>query len=107
MQNKVEVKDAANEDAAIYRINNNNITSKIFDYITLKHFVPLKYLNNFWRFAFNCQIELDLSCSRYFISSEISRIAAVAANPPNPAKEAIKKESETFMYSVLNVMPQC
>ena len=41
------------------------------------------------------------------MSSEISRTAAVAANPPNPAKEATKTESETFTYSVLNVMSQC
>ena len=52
--------------------------------------VPLKYLSNFWRSLdsplINCEIELDLSWSKYCVVSEISRIAAVAGNPPVGAR---------------------
>ena len=47
--------------------------------------VPLKYLSNFWGSLnlslTNCEIEHDLSWSRYCINPEISRTAAVAGNP--------------------------
>ena len=47
--------------------------------------VPLKYLSSFWRSLdlplINCEIELDLSWSRYCIISEISRAPVVPANP--------------------------
>ena len=57
--------------------------------------VPLKNLSNFW-ISFdlpliNCEIELNLSCSRYRIISEISRTPAVAANPPVPTLEPTQK----------------
>ena len=52
--------------------------------------VPLKDLSNFWRsfdlLLINCEIELDLSCSKEFQISEISIIPSVPgktdANPP-------------------------
>ena len=62
--------------------------------------MPLKYLSNFWRFRdlplINCEIELDLSWSKESIISEISKTAAVAANPPNPAREVTERNSSTF-----------
>ena len=83
-----EINYSANEnnDANNYRINNNkSTTSKSFEYKTkiirrtpndnnvldAEVVVPLKYLSNFWRSLdlplINCQIELDLSLSRYCI----------------------------------------
>ena len=44
----------------------------------------------------NCEIELDLSRSRNYIISKISRTVAVAANLPNPAREETKTNSATF-----------
>ena len=62
--------------------------------------VPLKYLSNFWRSLdlplIKCEIKLDLSWSRYFIISEISRTHAVPANPPVPAIEATQTTGATF-----------
>ena len=83
-----EINYSANEnnDANNYRINNNkSTTSKSFEYKTkiirrtpndnnvldAEVVVPLKYLSNFWRSLdlplINCEIELDLSLSRYCI----------------------------------------
>ena len=46
--------------------------------------VPLKYLSNFWKSLdlplINCEIELDLSWSRYCIITEISRTYGAVAN---------------------------
>ena len=93
---------AANEnnEASNYRINNNKTTeSRSFEYKTkmegstsannnrldAKVVVLLKYLSNFLRslgFLFiNCEIELDLSCSKDYTISEISKTLEVAANP--------------------------
>ena len=48
----------------------------------------------------NCQIELDLSWSRYCLKSEISRAPAVPANPnvnpPVPAAAEAQATSATF-----------
>ena len=98
-----EINDSANEnsDKDNYRINSNNTTSSTpFEYKTkiigrtptnnnileAEVVVPSKYLSNFWRSLdlplLNCETELDLSCSRYCVVSEISRTAAVAGNPP-------------------------
>ena len=86
-----EINDSGNEsnDADNYRINNNKTTaSKCFEYKTkimgrrpndnildAEIVVPLKYLSNFWRsFDFsliNCEIELDLSWSRYCVGSQL------------------------------------
>ena len=83
-----EVNDSTNEndDANNYRINNNKTaTSKSFEYKTkligitpndnsrlnVEVAVPLKYLSNFWRsfnlLSFNCEIELDLTWSKYCV----------------------------------------
>ena len=86
-----EINDSGNEsnDADNYRINNNKTTaSKCFEYKTkiigrtpndnildTEIVVPLKYLSNFWRSLdfslINCEIELDLSWSRYCVGSQI------------------------------------
>ena len=112
-----KLSDSANKnnDAGDYRINNNKTTTtKYFEYKTqiigstpadnntlwAEVVVPLKYLSNFWRsldlLLINCEIELDLSWSRKCVISEISRTAAIAANPPNPAREKTKTNSATF-----------
>ena len=48
--------------------------------------VPLKYFNNFSRsldfLLINCEIELDLLWSRYFVISEISKTFRIVGNPP-------------------------
>ena len=97
-----EINDSGNEsnDADNYRINNNKTTaSKCFEYKTkimgrrpndnildAEIVVPLKYLSNFWRsFDFsliNCEIELDLSWSRYCVGSQLWRTNAVVGNLP-------------------------
>ena len=85
-----DVNDDANENNAdSCKINNNKtITSKSFEHktkikgstsnnniIDSVAVVPLKYLNNFWRVLdlplINGEIELDLSCSKECIISEI------------------------------------
>ena len=91
--------DDANEIVAKYRVNNNKITSKSFEYKTnrtgktpaiasrldTKFVVPLKYLKNFWRSLnlplINCEMELDISWSKDCAISEISRTSEVPANP--------------------------
>ena len=87
---RIKVNDSANEnnDANSYRINNNKTTSKSFDYKTksigcilnnncrlyAEVVVPLKYLSNFWRSldlpSINCEIELDLTWSKYCVIFE-------------------------------------
>ena len=99
-------RDDANEnnDAGNYRINNKKATrSKSSEYKTkligpasantntldTEIVVPLKYLSNFLRYLHLplLEIELHLSWSRKCKISKISGTGAVAANPPNPARE--------------------
>ena len=96
-----EVNDSANENnnANNFRINNYKATtSKSFKYklkliggtpnnnskLDSKVVVPLKYLSNFWRPVdfplINCEIELDMSWSRYCVISEICRTSRAAPN---------------------------
>ena len=112
-----EINDPANEysDANNNRANNNKTTtSKSFEYKTkiagrtpndnnildAEIIFPLKYLGNFWRSLnfslINCEMELDLSWSRYSIISEISRTPAAPANPPASAVEATQTTEATF-----------
>ena len=62
--------------------------------------LPLNYLSIFWRsfdlFLINCEIELDLSWSKIFLISAVSRTAAVAANPPNLARAGAEITSALF-----------
>ena len=97
-----EINDSANknDDVNNYRINNKTTTSKYFEYKTKfiwstpnknsrlngEVVVPLKYMSNFWGSLdlslINCEIELDLTWSKYFVISEISRTPEVeGANP--------------------------
>ena len=117
-----EINDSTNENNDEQRIknkeqrikNNKTTTSKSFEYKTkiigripndnnildAEVVVPLKYLNSFWRSLDlplnNCEIELDLSWSRYCIISEISRTSAVSANLPVLAVEATHTTGATF-----------
>ena len=63
----------------IARTPNNN------DILDAGVVVPLKYLSNFWRSVdlplINCEIGLDVSCSKECLKSEISIIPTVAGNP--------------------------
>ena len=48
---------------------------------------------------FNCKIELDLSLSKNFIRSEMSRTAAVAVNPLDPVRAATETTGATFQIN--------
>ena len=69
--------------------------------------VPLKYLNNFWRYfdlpLINCEIDLDWSWSKECIISEISIIPRVPgnprANPPTLDVKAIQTTGATFQIN--------
>ena len=64
--------------------------------------VPLKYSNNFWRYLdlslTNCEIELDLSWSRYWVISELSRTSRTVRNSPTQEK-ATRKNSGTLQIN--------
>ena len=101
--------------------NNKKITSKCFEYkakltgsmpnnnniLEAEVVVPLKDLSNFWRSLdlslSNCEIELDLSCLKECIISEISVIPRIPGNPDTnpPVQEvaAIHKTSATFQIN--------
>ena len=55
--------------------------------------VPLKYASNFWRSLdlsfLNCEIEFDLSWSKDFVTSQISKTDPVTANAPDSTKTAL------------------
>ena len=107
-------------NAGNYGINNNKTTlSNSFEYkkkigsklgnisrLVTEVVVLLKYLRKFWRSLalplINCEIELDLTCSRNSIC-EISRTAAVAgnpdANPPVPTEEATLTTGAKFQIN--------
>ena len=61
-----------------------------------KVIVPLKYLSNFWRSLdlplINCEIELDLSWSRYCVITEISRTFGAVPNN-NPVRYQVKSQA--------------
>ena len=95
-----EINYLANETANTNRINNNKtITSKYFEckikllgttpnnnnILDAEVVVPLKYLSNFWISVdfslINCEIELNLSCSKYCVISEVSRTFRAVGNP--------------------------
>ena len=96
---KVNNSTIENNDANNFRIHNNKTkTCKSFEYrakligstpdnggrLDTEIIVPLKYLSNFWRSLDlplnNCEIELDLSWSRYCVISEISRTSRAVPN---------------------------
>ena len=103
-----EINDSTNENnhANNYRIIiKKTTTSKSFDHKTeligstpdnnsrlnAEAVVLLKYLNNFWRSLdlplIICEIELELTWSKYCVISEISRTPEVEGN--NPADETL------------------
>ena len=112
-----EANDSANEnyDANNYWINKNKtVINKSFKYkkkvientsdnnnrLNPEVGSPLKYLSNFWRSLdlplINCEIELDLSWSRYCVITEKSRTPAVLTNPnANPPVSAVEKTQIT------------
>ena len=106
--------DGNENDANGNMANNKITTSKSFKYYTIiirslpnngnvlnAEFVdPLKYLSKFWRFldlpSTNCKIELDLSCSRYCVITEISRTFRAVPNTDPVRYELVKTNSATF-----------
>ena len=98
-----------NNEASKYRINNNNTTeNRSFEYKTkitgntstnnnrleAEVVVLLKHLSNFWIslgfHLINCEIEIDLSCSKDYGISEISKTIEKAANPTaNPPTDRV------------------
>ena len=103
-----------NNDAVNYRINHTKATrSKSSEYKTkligpapantntldTEVVIPLKYLSNFLRYLDLplLEIELHLSWSRKCKISEISGTGAVAANPPNPARELVTMILKDFI----------
>ena len=106
----------------INRINKNKIIrSKSFEYKTkligstpnnnntldTDVVIPLKYLSNFRRFfdlsLINGEIELDLSWSKEYVISEISKKRAVQGNPdagpPVPAVATMQATGATFQIN--------
>ena len=65
-------------------------------------------MNNFWRsLAFsliNCEIELDLSCSKEFTISEISITARIAGNPNtrSPAADRPVRQTTKVTFQINN-----
>ena len=115
------VNDDENENNGVgdYSINNNKArTSKSFEYKTkiigntpadnntldTEVVVPLKFFSNFWTFLdlplINCEVELDLPWSKYYIISELLRTTAMAnnpgANPPVLQVAATKSNGNNF-----------
>ena len=64
-------------------------------------------MSNFGRFfnlpLSNCEIELNLSWSKYFIISEISRTDVVVVNMPNPATAATETTGPTSQKNNTNI----
>ena len=101
------------------RINNNKtITSKSFEYktkligsmpnnsnVNAEVVVPLKYLSNFWRSLdlplINCEIELDLSWSRYCVISEMSRTSRAVPNT-NPVRYELATTTNSTTFQINN-----
>ena len=106
---KLNVAPNENNEAINYRINSKKTTeSRFFEYKTemtgstsannnrldAGGVALLKYLSNFWRSLgfplINCEIELELSCSKDYPISEISNPRKVAANPAaNPPTDQV------------------
>ena len=67
--------------------------------------VPLKYLSNFWKSLdsplLNCEIELDLSWSRYCVISEISRTSKAVPNT-NLVRYEVKATTNSATFQINN-----
>ena len=65
--------------------------------------VPLKYLSNFGKSLhsplLNCEIELDLSWSRYCVISEISRTSKAVPNT-NPVRYEVKTTTNSATFQI-------
>ena len=107
-----DINDDENEtDRLRNRLNSNKtIRSKSFEYKTKltgstsdnnyiinAEVVPLKYLSNFWRSLdlplINCEIELDLTWSKYCVISQVSK--TFRAVDPNADPVAYEVATET------------
>ena len=103
--------------------NNKATTSKSFEYKTkligstpnndyrsdAEVVVPLKYLSNFWRSLYllliNCEIELDLSWSRYCVISEVSRTSRAVPNS-NPVRYEVATTTNSAAFQI-NIAKLC
>ena len=103
------------------RINENKtIRSKPFEYktkltgstpgnnhlINAEVFVPLKYLSNFWRSLdlplINCEIELDLTWSKYCVISQVFRTFRAADPNADPAVYEVVTETTGPKFQIIN-----
>ena len=70
--------------------------------------VSLRYLSHFWRSfdlpLINCQIELDLSWSRYCVISEISRTSRAVPNT-NPVRYEVATTTNSATSQINNAKP--
>ena len=117
-----EVNDSTNENnnENSFRINSNKRkASKYFEYQTkligrklnndsrldAEVAVPLKYLSNFWRslhlHLINCEIELDLSWSRYCVISKISRTSRAVPNT-DPVEYEVTATTNSATFRINN-----
>ena len=105
-----------------FRIHNNKTkTCKSFEYrakligstpdnggrLDTEIIVLLKYLSNFWRSLDlplnNCEIELDLSWSRYCVISEISRTSRAVPNT-NPVNYEVATTTNSAIFQISNAI---
>ena len=103
------------------RINENKtIRSKSFEYktkligstpgnnhlINAEVFVPLKYLSNFWRSIdlplINCEIELDLTWSKYCVISQVFRTFRAVDPNADPAVYEVVTETTGPKFQIIN-----
>ena len=105
-----------NNDANNSGINNNKTaTSKSFDYKTkligstlnndsrsdVEAVVQSKYLRSLDLLLINCEIELDLSWSRYCVISETSRTSRAVPNT-DPAKYEVTRTTNSATFQINN-----
>ena len=80
------------------------------DRLDVEVVVPLKYLSNFWRsldlLLINCEIELDLSWSRYCVISEISRTSRAVPNT-DPVRYEVATITNSATFQINNALLLC
>ena len=117
--------DENENDANGNKVNNNKtVTSKSFKYKTkiirstpnngnrlnAEVVVPWKYLSNFWRSLdlplIKYEIELDLSWSRYYVITEISRTFGAVQNI-NPVRYQVTSQAAGATFQINNAKLLC
>ena len=106
-------RDEVNDSADEIDDNDNMINKKKQQQVNIAEVVvPLKYLSNFWRSLdlplVNCEIELDLTWSKYCVTSQVSiKFRVVDQNADSVEYEAVTATTGTkFQIKMLNFMFQ-